>query len=62
MAPGGRSAGASPTKRSGAGTALPPSSSRARKSRISAEDFAVALLHEVERPRHLRERITLADA
>jgi putative NADH-flavin reductase len=32
------------------------------KSRISAEDFAVALLDEVERPRHLRERITVADA
>jgi putative NADH-flavin reductase len=32
------------------------------KSRISAEDFAVALLDEVERPQHLRERITVADA
>jgi uncharacterized protein len=32
------------------------------KSRISAEDLAVALVDELEHPRHLRERITVADA
>lgn len=29
-------------------------------SRISAEDFAVALVDELEQPRHIRERFTLA--
>ena len=33
---------------------------RLGKSRISAEDFAVALLDEVERPAHVRQRITVA--
>jgi len=31
------------------------------ESRISAEDFAVALLDELERPKHIRERITVAN-
>ncbi len=30
------------------------------ESRISAEDFAVALLDEIERLRHVRERVTVA--
>lgn len=30
------------------------------ESRISAEDFAVALLDELERPKHIRQRITVA--
>lgn len=30
------------------------------ESRISAEDYAVALLDEVEKPRHIRQRFTLA--
>jgi len=29
-------------------------------SRISAEDYAVAMIDEVERPRHIRQRFTLA--
>jgi len=29
------------------------------ESRISAEDFAIALLDEVERPRYIRQRFTL---
>jgi len=33
---------------------------RLRKSRISAEDFAVALLDELERPAHVCQRITVA--
>lgn len=32
----------------------------AGESRISAEDYAVALLDEVERPQHIRQRFTLA--
>jgi putative NADH-flavin reductase len=32
----------------------------AGESRISAEDYAVALLDEVEQPRHIRQRFTLA--
>jgi len=31
------------------------------ESRISAEDFAVALVDELERPKHIRERITVAN-
>jgi len=31
------------------------------RSRISMEDYAVALLDELERPRHLRARFTVAD-
>ena len=30
------------------------------QSRISAEDYAIALLDEVERPRHIRQRFTVA--
>jgi hypothetical protein len=30
------------------------------ESRISAEDYAVALLDEVENPRHKRQRFTVA--
>lgn len=30
------------------------------ESRISAEDFAVALVDEVENPRHIRQRFTVA--
>ena len=30
------------------------------QSRISAEDFAIALLDEVEKPRHVRQRFTVA--
>ena len=33
---------------------------RLGKSRISVEDFAVALLDELERPAHVRQRITIA--
>jgi putative NADH-flavin reductase len=33
----------------------------AGKSRISMEDFAVALLDEIERPQHVRARFTVAD-
>jgi putative NADH-flavin reductase len=29
-------------------------------SRISAEDFAIALLEEVEHPKHIRQRFTVA--
>jgi len=32
----------------------------AGESRISAEDYAVALLDEVEKPQHIRQRFTLA--
>jgi putative NADH-flavin reductase len=32
----------------------------AGESKISAEDYAVALLDEVEKPRHIRQRFTLA--
>ena len=31
------------------------------ESRISAEDYAVALIDELEKPRHVRERITVAE-
>ncbi|MFI0737826.1 NAD(P)-dependent oxidoreductase [Streptomyces sp. NPDC021100] len=31
------------------------------KSRISAEDYAVALVDEIEKPRHIGERFTVAD-
>ena len=34
---------------------------QAGRSRISMEDFAVALLDEVEHPRHVRKRFTVAD-
>ena len=34
---------------------------QAGRSRISMEDFAVALLDEVEQPRHIRKRFTVAD-
>jgi putative NADH-flavin reductase len=30
------------------------------KSRISSEDYAVAMLDEVENPRHIRKRMTAA--
>ncbi len=30
-------------------------------SRISMEDYAVAVLDEIENPRHVRERFTVAD-
>jgi putative NADH-flavin reductase len=30
------------------------------ESRISAEDYAVALIDELENPRHIRRRFTLA--
>jgi len=29
------------------------------ESRISAEDYAIALVDELERPQHLRERFTI---
>ena len=29
-------------------------------SRISAEDYAVAMIDEVEKPQHIRQRFTLA--
>ena len=32
------------------------------ESRISAEDYAIAVLDEVEHPRHVRERITVIEA
>ena len=34
---------------------------QAGRSRISMEDFAVALIDEVEHPRHVRKRFTVAD-
>ncbi len=29
-------------------------------SKISAEDYAVAMIDEVEKPKHIRQRFTLA--
>jgi putative NADH-flavin reductase len=33
----------------------------AGRSRISMEDYAVAVLDEIETPRHVRARFTVAD-